>query len=60
MDLFLSFCLGAIAVAALMWFRVRHYGFAGQVAMDYDGEAPAFDAVPSGSLGTASNRRAPP
>ena len=43
MELFLSFCLGAIAVAFLLWFRVRHYGFAGQVAMDYDGEAPAFD-----------------
>jgi hypothetical protein len=52
MDLFLAFCLGAIALGVVAWLRTHQWGFPAQAPTDYDGEAPQFDirAVLNGPL----------
>lgn len=43
MELFLAFCLGAIAFGVAAWLRNTRLGFPAQDPTDYDGEAPLFD-----------------
>ena len=43
MELFLTFCLGAIAVGIAMWARNTFLGFPAQAPTDYDGAGPSMD-----------------
>ena len=43
MELFLAFCLGAIAIGVASWLRTNYLGFPAQAPAEYDGAAPAFD-----------------
>lgn len=43
MELFLAFCLGAIAIGIASWLRTNYLGFPAQAPAEYDGAAPAFD-----------------
>ena len=43
MELFLAFCLGAIAIGVVSWARANYLEFPAQTPTEYDGAAPAFD-----------------